>query len=227
MHRHAFSEHPIRFRDRAHAGRILAQNLDRFTVHDRDLLVLALPRGGVPVGVQVAEYLSAPLDVITVRKVGVPWRPELAAAAIADDVLVRNEDVIRKARIDPVALRDAIARERVELRRRNLAYRADRPPVPVRGKTVIVVDDGIATGATMRAALTALRTLGAAELVAAVPVGPADTLADLRTEVEVVCPSSVTHFYGVGASYDHFDQLSDDDVRLSLAGARRHRYPGS
>lgn len=209
---------PSGFRDRDEAGRFLAEHLVDYAGRD-DVTVLALPRGGVPVAVPVARRLGAPLDVFLVRKLGVPGRPELAAGAIADGgATVFNPDVIAAARISQADL-DAVAEtERRELDRRSAAYRAGRPQLEVAGRTVIVVDDGVATGATMKVAVRALRDLGAARIVVAVPVGPPEVHRRFGEADEVVCPLTPTYFPGVGGAYRDFRQLSDDDVRRALGG---------
>ncbi|WP_024794924.1 phosphoribosyltransferase [Tomitella biformata] len=207
-----------RFRDRPDAGRVLAGLLAGYRGQS-NLLVLALPRGGVPVAEVVAASLPAPLDVFVVRKLGVPGRAELAMGAIASGgVLVLNEDVVRVFDVDEEALGRVVGAEEAELVRRERAYRGDRPPAALAGKTVIVVDDGAATGATMRAALLAIARAEPARLVAAVPVAPAEVCAELELLAdEVVCASSPVDFAAVGGSYDRFDQTGDDEVRALLA----------
>lgn len=216
-----------RFAHRRDAGRALAAEL-LGTVAD-NAVVLALPRGGVPVAAVVAEVLGTPLDVIVVRKVGVPGQPELAMGAIASVagvvVTVRNDSIIRS--MGPDALRsfdEVAAREQLELERRQGLYRAGLPPLDVRGKAVILIDDGIATGATMRAAISALGSTGAASVTVAVPVGPAGTLAEFEGLVDrVVCLSVPEPFWAVGQAYVNFTQTSDDEVRALLAqGVRDH-----
>ena len=211
----------MRFVDRVDAGRHLAEALVHLA--GTDLVVLGLPRGGVPVAAEVARALDAPLDVLVVRKLGLPWHPELAMGAIAGvgGALeeVRNEQVIRQARVSDEILDEVRAREVDELRRREQAYRGDRPAVDVRGRTVVVVDDGLATGSTMRAAVAAVREQSPEAIVVAVPVGSRDTCARLRLEVdEVVCVSTPLGFVAVGQAYGDFRPTSDDEVRAALSG---------
>src|SRR5207244_2545497 len=174
----------MRFDDRRHAGRVLATHLDEYAGHD-DVTVLALPRGGVPVAYEVAQALAAPLDVFLVRKLGLPGHEELAMGAIASGgVRVVNDEVIRRLRVSKAMIEEVAAEELRELNRRERSYRADRPPPDVRGRTVILIDDGLATGSTMRAAVAALRRMEPAWIVVAVPVGAADTCAVLEKEAD-------------------------------------------
>jgi predicted phosphoribosyltransferase len=207
------------FRDRTDAGRRLATRLSHY-VNRPDVIVLAVPRGGVPVGAEVARALGAPLDIFLVRKLGAPGREELAMGAIASGgVRIINEDVVRDLGIPPARLEEAAARETEELRRRESAYRDRRPAPDVRGKTVILVDDGLATGASMKAAAAAVRHLGPARVVVAVPVGAAPTCAEFEDLVdEVVCFQTPEPFYAVGSWYREFDQTTDDEVRELLSG---------
>ena len=207
----------MRFRDRRDAGRELADALAAYA--DRpDVLVLALPRGGVPVAFEVARALRAPLDVFLVRKLGVPGHEELAMGAIASGgVRVLNDDVIHWYRIPPDVI-DAVAREEErELRRREQAYRDGRPSVPIAGKVVVLVDDGLATGSTMRAAIQAARRLNPARVVVAVPVGASETCEELRAVAdEVVCARTPAPFSAVGVWYEDFSQTTDDEVTRLL-----------
>ncbi|HLI27301.1 MAG TPA: phosphoribosyltransferase [Chloroflexota bacterium] len=207
-----------RFRDRREAGRLLAARLAHYRGRP-DVLVLALPRGGVPVGYEVARALGAPLDVFLVRKLGVPGHEELAMGAVASGgVQVLNDDVIAGLGLSERVVAAVTARELQELERRERLYRGARPPHEVHGRTVILVDDGLATGATMRAAIHALRSRGAARIVAAVPVAPPPTCAELRAEAdEVVCLVTPEPFLAVGLWYEDFTQTSDDEVRALLA----------
>jgi putative phosphoribosyl transferase len=201
------------FRDRTEAGQILAAELTPYT-NRPDVLVLALPRGGVPVAYEVARALHAPLDVFLVRKLGVPGREELAMGAIASGgVRVVNEDVVRELEISEDAIAIVAAEERRELARREGAYRGGRPLLDVRGHTVILVDDGLATGSTMRAAIAALRKQRPARIVVAVPVAAPDTCAEFQAEAdEVVCAYTPQPFYAVGRWYEDFTQTTDDEV---------------
>jgi predicted phosphoribosyltransferase len=207
-----------RFRDRREAGRLLAARLAPYRGRP-DVLVLALPRGGVPVGYEVARALGAPLDVFLVRKLGVPGHEELAMGAVASGgVQVLNADVLAGLGLSDRVVAAVAARELQELERRERLYRGARPPRDVQGRTVILVDDGLATGATMRAAIHALRRRGAARIVVAVPVAPLQTCAELRAEAdEVVCLVTPEPFLAVGLWYDDFTQTSDDEVRALLA----------
>jgi predicted phosphoribosyltransferase len=208
------------FRDRASAGRDLADRLQRYAGHD-DVVVLGLPRGGVVVAAEVARALDAPLDVYVVRKLGLPDQPELAMGAIASGgVTVLNHDLVALLGIDPKVIEAVAARESQELARRDVAYRRGRPPRALDGKTVLLVDDGVATGATMRAAVAALRQLGPARVVVAAPVMSREAHATLaRAADEVECLSQPEPFFGVGAWYSDFRQTTDDEVR-DLLGAR-------
>lgn len=209
-----------RYADRREAGRLLARALEAYG-NRTDVLVLALPRGGVPVAFEVAAALGAQLDLLLVRKLGVPGHPELAMGAIASGgVEVLNRDLIRDLRIDDVAIERVRSAEREELERRERAYRAGRDAPRVEGRCVIVIDDGLATGATMRAALRAVRSAAPAFLVAAVPVASPDAVRDLTPEADaVVCPLQPERFAAVGQWYVDFDQTSDEEVRSLLAQA--------
>ena len=203
----------MRFRDRAEAGRQLSTSLISYA-HRDDVIVLALPRGGVPVAFEVAQALGAPLDVFLVRKLGVPGHPELAMGAIASGgVRVVSDDILRQLAISLAEVEQATARERVELERRDRMYRGTRPPVSLAGKTVILVDDGLATGATMEAATLAVRQLQPARVVVAVPVGATETCQRLaKVADEVVCAATPEPFQAVGLWYERFDQTSDEEV---------------
>ena len=210
------------FRDRTDAGRRLAARLGEYAGRT-GVLVLALPRGGVPVAFEVARSLGAPLDVFLVRKLGVPGQEELAMGAIATGgVRVINEAVVRELGIGGEAFEEVAGRESAELERRERVYRGERAAPEVRGRTVILVDDGLATGSTMRAAAVALRRQGPARLVVAAPVAAREACEELRAEVEeVVCAETPEPFHGVGRWYEDFSQTTDEEVRGLLAKAKR------
>lgn len=212
----------IRFRNRREAGKRLAASLSRFAGRG-DVLVLALPRGGVPVGFEIARALGAPLDVLVVRKLGAPGQEELAVGAIASGgIEVLDEDLARTLGLTRAQIREVEARETAELERREHAYRGDRPPAALKDRTVILVDDGVATGSTLLAAIGAVRQRGPAAIVVAVPVGPATTVARLREAADsVACLATPSPFGAVGEFYSDFGQTSDEEVRRLLAeGAR-------
>ena len=212
----------MRFRDRRDAGQRLAAQLAGYAGR-HDVVVLALPRGGVAVAYEVARALGAPLDVFLVRKLGVPGHEELAMGAIASgDVRILNQDIVRALGIPADVVERVATTERAELERRERAYRTNRPPLDVRGRLVILVDDGLATGASMRAAVRAVRAADAARLVAAVPVGAPETCAELQPAVdEVVCANTPDPFYSVGFWYEDFSQTTDHEVCDLLARAAR------
>ncbi|MGO9463158.1 MAG: phosphoribosyltransferase [Isosphaeraceae bacterium] len=198
------------FVDRADAGHVLARELAVYA-NRKDVVVLGLPRGGVPVAYEVARELKAPLDVFLVRKLGAPGQEELAMGAIASgDVVVINDDVVTALKISREAIAAAVEHERQELARREAIYRDDRPPLDVEDKTVILIDDGLATGSTMRAAVAALRNQNPARIVVAVPIGAASTCAELRSIADdCVCVIAPEHFRAVGLWYDDFAQTDD------------------
>jgi predicted phosphoribosyltransferase len=208
------------FRDRFEAGRVLAERLSAYA--DRpDVVVLALPRGGVPVAYEVAKALHASLDVFLVRKLGVPGREELAMGAIASGgVYVLNEEAVQALGIPDEVIQQVALEEQRELERRERVYRGDRPHPDVRGKIVILVDDGLATGSTMRAAVAALRRQGPAKILVAVPVGSPETCSELQAVAdEAICARTPEPFYAVGLWYEDFSQTTDEEVRELLQRA--------
>ena len=215
------------FPDRAEAGRVLGTKLSKYAGRD-DVIVLGLPRGGVPVAYEVARALRVPLDVFIVRKLGVPGFEELAVGAIASGgVRVLNEDVANALPNADEIIEAVTQQEIAELERREHEYRDGRPAPEIGGKTVILIDDGLATGATMRAAVKALRQRGAAKIVVAVPVGPPDTCQEFEDLAdEVVCASAPEFFQAVGQYYEDFSQTSDDEVRDLLNRAAKAEPDG-
>jgi len=212
------------FRDRTEAGRLLAGKLMKYA-NRPDVLVLALPRGGVPVAYEAARALHAPLDVFLVRKLGLPGHEELAMGAIATGgVRVLNEDVVRGLGIPGEVIDAVAAEEQEEMGRRERAYRGGRPAPEVRGRTVILIDDGLATGSTMRAAVAALRRQGPARIVVAVPVGAVETCAEFQDEAdEAICARTPEPFRAVGLWYDDFSQTTDEEVHdLLERSAQKH-----
>lgn len=207
------------FENRMQAGRALARALVRF--QDQPCTVLALPRGGVPVAAEVAAVLRAPLDLILVRKVGVPFQPELAMGAVVDGlapIVVRNEDVIAQLRVSEAEFQAVCASELREIERRRKRYLGSRTPADIADRVALVIDDGIATGATIQAALRAVRKRNPRTLVLAVPVAPTDTIARLRPEVdEIVCLEAYDNFGAIGMFYDDFSQVTDGEVIDCLA----------
>jgi len=212
------------FEDRHHAGRHLAEKLMTYANRD-DVTVLALPRGGVPVAFEVAKKLNAPLDVFLVRKLGVPGQEELAMGAIASGgIRVLNDDVVNYLGIPTPVIEAVASQEQRELERRERSYRGDAPPPDVKGRTVILIDDGLATGSTMRAAAAALRGLRPAHIVMAVPVAPPETCDEFREEVdEIVCALTPQPFHGVGLWYRDFSQTTDEEVQELLRRATEDR----
>ena len=210
------------FATRGEAGRALARRVVA-AAYAPPLVVLALPRGGVPVAAEVARALGAPLDLLLVRKIGAPWQPELAVAAVVDgdppDIVV-DEETSRLTGVDRKYIDEQAAHEIREIERRREVYLRGRTPVPVAGATVIVVDDGVATGTTIRAAMKALRRRHPARLVLAVPVAPADTVEALRAEAdEVICLAQPEPFHAIGLHYGDFHQVSDAEVLAALGSA--------
>ncbi len=211
----------MRFRDREQAGRLLAERLREYAGDAP--VVLALPRGGVSVGYEIAQALGAPLDVMMVRKLGVPWHPELGMGALAEGGAVYlNRDVLEQAELEPEELRTVIAEEARELERRVQSYRGGRPLPELKGRTVILVDDGLATGGTARAAVRALRGFGASRIILAVPVAASQTTEQLREEVDaLVAVQEPSNLWAIGNWYEDFHQMSDEEVLILLDQARR------
>src|SRR4051812_3967029 len=211
----------MKFVDRRDAGRRLAAQLGFLRAEDP--VVLSLPRGGVPVGAEVARALGAPLDVILVRKLGVPAQPELAMGALGEEgVRVLDQDLIARAHVRDDQLADVERRERDELARRARTYRGERDPLPIAGRTVVIVDDGLATGASARAAIEVARARGAGRVVLAVPVAPPETVAALRADADdVVSVETPAAMAAIGQWYDDFSQTSDAEVVAHLEGPAR------
>lgn len=214
----------MRYRDRAQAGRFLGEKLAPYRGRP-DTIVLGLLRGGMPVAEQVAIALGAPLDVLVVRKLGVPWQEELAMGATASGkVRVLNQELIRELEITPDAVEAVAQREEREVERRERLYRGERPAPELRGKTVILVDDGLATGSTMRAAILAAKQRDPAAIVVAVPVAAASSCEELRSLVDdLVCPLTPEPFHAVGQWYEDFSQTSDDEIHAILRRAEERR----
>lgn len=210
------------FKNRRDAGKILAKELSQYAGRS-DVIILALPRGGVPVAYEVARALNLPLDVFIVRKLGLPDRKELAIGAIATGgARVLNHDIIRILNIPREVINIVAKQELQELKRREQSYRGDRPAPEVRGRTVILIDDGLATGASMRAAVAGLRAQQPAKIVVAVPAGAIEVCEAFASEVdEIVCALTPEPFYGVGKWYEDFSQTSDEEVRILLQEANR------
>lgn len=204
----------MHYSNRSEAGQQLAMALDHY--RGQDVIVLALPRGGVPVAAEVASHLDAPLDLLLVRKIGVPWQPELAMGAVIDGskpAVVRNEETIRLAGITDAEFDGVCQRELAEIERRRRLYFGDRPPAETEGRVVIIIDDGIATGATVKAAVIGLKAKKPARIVVAVPVAPPGAVAEIKKEAdEVVCPLQPRMFGAIGYFYGDFEQLTDDEV---------------
>jgi putative phosphoribosyl transferase len=214
------------FKDRLDAGRQLASRLARYTALEP--VVVGLPRGGLPVAAEVADRLGAPLDIIVVRKIGLSWQPELGIGAVAEGgIRVLNDVLVEEVGIEPIELEAATARERVELARRVHRYRGERSAVPVDGRVVIVVDDGLATGYTARAAIEAIRRGGARRVILAIPVAPEDSVAAMRGVAdEVMVVDTPPRFFAIGDFYEDFAQTSDEEV-VSLLERAAARSEGS
>jgi len=211
------------FRDRIDAGRQLAEALKEYEALKP--IILGLPRGGVPIAFEVAQALHAPLDVLVVRKVGAPWNPEFGIGAIAPDVQILDEISLSELGLKSFDINDCLENERKELERRNHLYRGMKEFPRLEGKTVILCDDGLATGVTTRAAIAAIKKMKPSQLILAVPVGPADTVANLKKLVDtLICLKIPSHFYAVGAFYRSFSQVSDTEVINLLMRANENRH---
>jgi putative phosphoribosyl transferase len=215
------------FRDRRDAGRKLAQELLHYA-NRSDVTILALPRGGIPVALEVALALNAPLDILIVRKLGLPGQEELAIGAIASGgIRILNDDIIRILNIPEEVINIVVHQELQELKRREQSYRGERPAPEIRDRTIVLVDDGLATGASMRAAVAGLRVRHPARIVVAVPTAAREVCDALSHEVdEVVCVMTPEPFFGVGRWYEDFRQISDEDVRILLEQANRQLLHG-
>jgi putative phosphoribosyl transferase len=209
------------FQDRRHAGKVLASRLTEYTGR-ADVIVLALPRGGVPVAYEVAKALKAPLDLFVVRKLGVPWQEELAMGAVAPGgIRVLNEDVITALNIPPEVIEAVAAREEKVALQNRIRFSGDRPPPDLKDRIVILIDDGLATGATARAAVEAIRSQEPAQIVLAVPVADRGICDGLRSEVdEIICASTPRALVAVGLHYEDFTQTTDEEVRSLLEASR-------
>ena len=214
------------FRSRQHAGQLLAEQLSGYLRHP-DTIVVALPRGGVVVGREIAKVLALPLDICTVRKLGLPDCPELAMGAIATGgSFVLNYGVIEEYRVNDADVRHVVSVEKLELQRREAAYREGRHAADLADQTVILTDDGVATGATVRAAIAAIRQRGVKRIVLAIPVGPPETIAELEKESEeLFCLLTPPYFRSIGVWYEDFPQLDDEDVRRLLHEGQLHETP--
>ncbi len=210
------------FKDRIDAGKLLAQQLLEYK-DKPEVIVLGLPRGGVVTAFEIAKILDVPLDIVVPRKIGAPFNPELAVAAIAEDgSIIINDQLMNNLGLQLDDLQDLITTEKQEAARRMKLYRRGRPPLELAGKTVILVDDGIATGATMRAAISSVRSRGVKSIVVAVPVAPPDAIEEIRSEVEdLVCLFMTENFLGIGDFYDEFPQTEDQEVIDLMAKAKK------
>jgi len=210
----------VYFRDRTEAGQVLARCLQQYK-NQPDVLILGLPRGGVPVAYEVAREMKAPLDVFIVRKLGVPGHEELGMGAIATGgVRILQDGIVRELGISPQTIEAVSAREQAELERRERLYRGDRPAPTIKGRTIVIVDDGLATGSTMKAAIQAVRQQDPRQVIVAVPTAPSETCEQLKGSAdEVVCALTPEPFFAVGGSYADFTQITDEEVRDLIASA--------
>jgi len=210
----------VYFRDRTEAGQVLARCLQQYK-NQPDVLILGLPRGGVPVAYEVAREMKAPLDVFIVRKLGVPGHEELGMGAIATGgVRILQEGIVRDLGISPETIEAVSAREQAELERRERLYRGDRPAPTIKGRTIVIVDDGLATGSTMKAAIQAVRQQDPRQVIVAVPTAPSETCEQLKGSADhVVCALTPEPFFAVGGSYADFTQITDEEVRDLIASA--------
>lgn len=214
------------YADRRNAGRVLARRLSEYADR-RGVVVLGLPRGGVPIAYEIAARLRVPLDVLVVRKLGAPGQEELAVGAIASGgVLVLNDEIVASIGLEPEEIEAIVERETIELERRERLYRGARPPLDVNGRTIIVADDGLATGATMSAAIQALRTQAVSAIIVAVPIGAPETCAEIAKQADaILCAHVPRRLLAIGNWYDDFSATSDDEVRTLLAAAQRVSEP--
>lgn len=212
-----------KFIDRQHAGKVLAELLHEYA-NRADVIVLALPRGGIPIGYEIASSLSVPLNIVLVRKLGVPGHKELAMGAIASgDEVILNESLINQLQLDKTAIQPILQAEKIELKRREQSYCKNHPYPSLRDKTIILVDDGLATGATMRVAIASLRQHHPAAIIVAAPVAAQETYQTIAKAVnKIICPLQPLHFYAVGYWYDNFTQVSDEEVIALLDKSNEH-----
>ena len=210
----------VKFRDRAEAGRMLADAL-AFLKGKKDVVVLAIPRGGVPVAKEVADRIGAPLDLVITRKIGAPGQPELAVGAVSQEgEMITNPELVKMLNVSEAYLKEESARQVEEIRNRMKKYRGTRPYPKLAGKTVVVVDDGIATGSTIRAAVMSVKRMNAAEVILAAPVGPSDAIRELSKVADrVVCLSTPEAFYAIGEFYAEFEQVEDEEVKEIMRAA--------
>lgn len=213
----------MKLRDRTEAGQLLANKLIKYE-NNTNVIVLALPRGGVPVGFEISQKLHVPLDILIVRKLGVPWQEELAMGAITmNGIQILNDEIIKNLKISSAQIKEIVSQEQAELDRRNSVYRHDEPFPDLKNKIVILVDDGLATGATMRAAVAAVRQAMPEKIIVAVPVAPNDTCREFKKIAdELICLEIPQIFYSISQWYDYFPQTSDEEVIKLLELAKKH-----